>query len=343
MSEDRVPLIELKQEQIALRLKKLEQDLKPKKDLWDIIGATTPLITGILISGIGLYFAYSNNLAQLKLQETQTIEKFIPHLIGNENEKKAAILALSSLISTETAAKYAELFPSEGTASALKSIANSNIQERDKAVANEALVNTFHKLADNYQAAQQPTQAAQAYEQALAAQEKSVDPNFPELLNTLNQLVNIYTNDKKYNLAEATLKRVLRIQKQSSGSRSPQFIDTLNKLAAVFKLDGKTDTAESLSDYANLLAQQKGSSVDPPSVIKSVNTSSDGTADFAIDKPDTSKLNASDGSVAINSNQNKLLEDGGVSQQDANKSKSESLIETNHKTVTVVPDSDSNM
>ncbi len=108
------------------------------------MSATTPLITGILISGIGLYFAYTNNEAQLKLQETQTIEKFIPHLIGSEPEKKAAIIALSTITNTETAAKYAELFPSEGTASALKSIATStNAKDSDKRVANRAFGQYF--------------------------------------------------------------------------------------------------------------------------------------------------------------------------------------------------------
>lgn len=220
--------------------------------------ATTPLISGILISGIGLYFAYSNNEAQLKLQETQTIERFFPHLNGTEQEKKAAILAISSLTNTETAAKYAELFPSEGTASALKTIASSvSVQAHDKDVANKALVSTFHRMADDYQAMQNTTQAAKAYQQSIDAQTNLVGADSPQLISNLQQLAEAYKADHKYDLAESTLRRILKIEKNSSGSRSLQFIDTLNKLATVLKLEGKNDAADHLSDYAHLLAEQK--------------------------------------------------------------------------------------
>jgi hypothetical protein len=260
MDDARLAQIELKQKQLFDRLNNVEKNTKPKKDIWDIMSAATPLISGILISGIGLYFAYSNNEAQLKLQETQTIERFFPHLNGTEQEKKAAILAISSLTNTETAAKYAELFPSEGTASALKTIASSgSVQPHDKDVANKALVSTFHKMADDYQATQNTTQAAQAYQQSIDAQANIVGADSPELINNLAQLVEAYKADHKYPLAENTLRRILKIEKDSSGSRSPQFIDTLNKLATVLKLEGKNDAADHASDYANLLAQQKAS------------------------------------------------------------------------------------
>jgi hypothetical protein len=274
MNEDILAPFELKQKQLDERLNNLEKSLKPKKDIWDVISATTPLISGILISGIGLYFAYNNNEAQLKLQETQTIERFFPHLNGTEQEKKAAILAISSLTNTETAAKYAELFPSEGTASALKTIASSgSARAHDKDVANKALVSTFHRMADDYQANQNTTQAAQAYQQSIDAQSQLVGADSPELISDLLQLVDAYKADKKYNLAESTLRHILKIQKNSSGTKSPEFIDTLNKLAALFKLEGKTDSADHISEYANLLAQQKPEDTAPPatSSISAVN------------------------------------------------------------------------
>ncbi|MDZ4833755.1 MAG: hypothetical protein SGJ27_08235 [Candidatus Melainabacteria bacterium] len=151
MSEERIASLEERHQEMSEKLASLEASGQPKKDMWDKLTATTPLVTGLIMSGIGLFFAYTNNQAQLKLQETQTIEKFIPHLTGTEQEKKAAIIAMSSLADTETASKYAELFPSEGTASALQSIVSSrHTKERDKVIATKALASTFNKLGDKY-------------------------------------------------------------------------------------------------------------------------------------------------------------------------------------------------
>lgn len=255
--DERLAVLEQKYYQIAEKLESIEKKAGPQKDPWDILSATTPLITGLLISGIGLYFAYTNNQAQLKIQETQTVEKFIPHLIGSEPEKKAAIIALSTITNTQTAAKYAELFPSEGTASALKSIvSSSNSNNSDKKLATRALANTFHQMADTYQSTQNSPAAEQAYTQSINEQEKLVGKDSPELIDNLNQLAEAYKTQAKYTLAEAALRRVSKIQESTYGSRSPQFIESLNKLAQVFRLEGKTDTALHLTDYADLLAKQ---------------------------------------------------------------------------------------
>lgn len=63
--------------------------VKPVKDNWDKIAAVAPIISGMLIFLMGGYFTYAFNQQQLRLQEIQTIEKFIPHLMGNEQSKKA--------------------------------------------------------------------------------------------------------------------------------------------------------------------------------------------------------------------------------------------------------------
>lgn len=255
--DERLAALEHDYNELAEKLESIKKTGIPKKDFWDIVAATTPLVTGLLISGIGLYFAYTNNQAQLKLQETQTVEKFIPHLIGSEPEKKAAIIAISTITNTETAAKYAELFPSEGTASALKSIAsNSNSKDSDKKLVTRALVNTFHQMADTYQATQNTPAAEQAYSQSISEQEKLVGKDSPELVDNLNRLADTYKTQKKYALAEVALKRVVQIQERTTGSRSPQFIESLNRLAQALKQEGKVDTANHISDYAQLLATQ---------------------------------------------------------------------------------------
>src|SRR4030095_2171038 len=98
-------LSELKQEQVRVS-EAIAKSAKVKKDGWDKIAAAAPIISGILISAMAGYFTFTYNQQQLRLQEIQTIEKFIPHLIGSEKSKKAAILAMSSLANTELAARF---------------------------------------------------------------------------------------------------------------------------------------------------------------------------------------------------------------------------------------------
>ncbi len=119
---------------------------KPQKDAWDKLGAVAPIISGVLIFIMGGYFTYSFNQQQLRLQEIQTIEKFIPHLMGNDKSKRAAILAISSLTNAELASKFAQIFASQGTVSALQSIAETG-SEKDKSVAASALAEALENLA----------------------------------------------------------------------------------------------------------------------------------------------------------------------------------------------------
>ena len=124
---------EEKHDAIIKDLAELKKRPSKTRDLWDKLGALTPLISGVLISGIGIYFTHSNNVTQHKIQEVQTIEKLIPHLTGDESEKKMAIIAISTLTNPETAAKIAQMFPSKGTVQALKSIAKQGTQKEQAA------------------------------------------------------------------------------------------------------------------------------------------------------------------------------------------------------------------
>ena len=120
---------------------------RPQKDNWDKIAALAPIISAALIFLTGSYCTYTYNQEQIRIQQCQTIEKFIPHLMGNEQAKKAAILALSSLINTETASKFASIFASTGTVSALQSL-SQNGSEKDKLIATQALASALQSLAD---------------------------------------------------------------------------------------------------------------------------------------------------------------------------------------------------
>ena len=124
----------------------LEPVYKQPKDIWDKLGAIAPIVSGMLIFVMGGYFTYSFNQQQLHLQEIQTIERFIPHLMGNDQSKRAAILAISSLTNAELAGKFAQIFASKGTVSALQSMAE-NGSESDKSAASTALAKALENIA----------------------------------------------------------------------------------------------------------------------------------------------------------------------------------------------------
>jgi hypothetical protein len=97
------------------------------KDAWDKFHSVSTFSSGVLIALIGLYFTHSYNERQsereanmqaqnIKLQEMQTAEKYIPYLArGNEEERKAAVIMIRHLASEKLAIAVVEAYPSKGT------------------------------------------------------------------------------------------------------------------------------------------------------------------------------------------------------------------------------------
>ena len=117
------------------------QNNQPKRDFWEKLSAVSPIISGVAIALSALLCTFQYNQQQIKLQEAQTIERFIPHLMGNDTSKRMAILAMKTLVNTDLAAKYAAMFPSAGTISALKTIAK-NGDSQDKKIVSK----TYHEM-----------------------------------------------------------------------------------------------------------------------------------------------------------------------------------------------------
>lgn len=120
-----------------------------KKDAWDRFSAISTFLSTVAIALIGIYFTNSYNRAesqrkadadrqeaqrkietdrrdaevktyQAQILEMQTVERFIPHLIAaNEDEKKMAILTISSLSSPKLATNLGGMFSSKGTREAV--------------------------------------------------------------------------------------------------------------------------------------------------------------------------------------------------------------------------------
>jgi hypothetical protein len=228
-------------------------DSRPKKDVWDKIAAIAPIVSGFLIFATGTYCTFNFNQQQLKIQEVQTIEKFIPHLMGNEQSKKAAIMALSSMTNTETAGKVAQIFASSGTVSALQSLSQSG-SEKDKAIATQALSNALQNLADR----ESKLSSIEAdYKRALVAKdEQRAGESHPDTPYNLNKLAQLYTMRGQYDLAEPLLKRSLAIREKIYGFDNPEVADALKSLAELYQLSGKSALAEASLKRARAIEER---------------------------------------------------------------------------------------
>ncbi len=218
--------------------------IKPQKDMWDKISALAPIISGLLVFGAGAYFTYTYNQQQLRLMEVQTIEKFIPHLMGSEKSKKAAILALSFLTNTKIASKFASIFASSGTVSALKSIAQTGTKE-EQLLANKALKQANDNLALKED---KLNQIEMKYKSILEQQNNNDKSDLKDTLKDLETQANSYENNNQYDIAEAFGKEVLSLKSRIYGKESSEIVETLRYLA---KLNEKNNKSEIAKEYLN--------------------------------------------------------------------------------------------
>ncbi|CAN5226249.1 hypothetical protein BH10CYA1_BH10CYA1_07630 [soil metagenome] len=216
-------------------------DLRPPKDNWDKITAVAPIVSGMLIFLMGGFFTYAYNQQQLRLQEIQTIEKFIPHLMGNEQSKKAAILAMSQLTNPELAGKFAGIFASTGTVSALQSmVENGNAHERG--IATKALSDALESLA----ARETKLTAIQAeYQQAIQSKGSAPEGD-QDYMHNLSKLGEVYKLRGQSTLAEPLLKKSLAAREKLYGNDNPQVADALRSLAELYQMNGNSVEA---ADY----------------------------------------------------------------------------------------------
>jgi hypothetical protein len=223
------------------------------KDIWDKTAALGPILSGFMIFATGFYCTYNYNQQQLKIQEVQTIEKFIPHLMGSEQSKKAAIMALSSLTNTETAGKVAQIFASTGTVQALQSL-SQNGSERDKAVATQALSKALENLAEREN---KLTSIEEDYKRVIEARDQKV-PNeaHPDTPYNLNKLAQLYTIRGQYDLAELLLKRSLAIREKIYGSENQEVAVSLKSLAELYQLSNKHELAEATLKRAHAIEEK---------------------------------------------------------------------------------------
>lgn len=117
----------------------LEKGGGRRKDFWDKIASVSAFLSSVVIAALGAYFTHTYQMQQdersaalrdqeLRILRVQTLEQFIPYLKGAEEEKRAAIIAISALGDVELATKFASLSPSPGTLAALSDLSRSKNQ-----------------------------------------------------------------------------------------------------------------------------------------------------------------------------------------------------------------------
>jgi hypothetical protein len=112
------------------------QDAPKKKDFWDKVDAVSGIISGIAVALIGFYATSVYSRRQKEAEERQkdqeilvsqiqTVEKFIPHLAGGDEQiKSAAIVAISALGNPDLAVKLSRAFSGPGATAALTDMAS---------------------------------------------------------------------------------------------------------------------------------------------------------------------------------------------------------------------------
>lgn len=218
------------------------------KDTWDKVAAVAPIISGFLIFVAGGVFTYAFNQQQLRLQEVQTIERFIPHLTGNEQSKKAAILAISSLTNAELAGKIASIFASSGTVSALQSMATTG-SDKEKSIASKALSDALENLAARESKLSDIESAYKDVITATAPQPTNSDAAYAsqarqDLPANLSRLADLYRQRGQFAMAETLYKKVISDNEKLLGAENPQVAESLRSLAAVYLAQGKKPMAE---------------------------------------------------------------------------------------------------
>ncbi|MBY0546689.1 MAG: tetratricopeptide repeat protein [Candidatus Obscuribacterales bacterium] len=232
------------------------QPMPLKKDRWDRVGAVAPILSAIIIASGGAWFTAIYNQQQLKLQEIQTIEKFFPHLTGDEKSKKAAILAISSLTDAKLASNVAAIYASEGTVSALEQIARHG-EKSERKMVNGALARALDSVAENYETEKRYEEATRSYERALALREESFGLDSPRILPSLNRLVELYKTHRDFSEAEALLQRAIIIQKSTYGADSPQVALELRRLADLYKVQGHGEKSNAIAARASAIEKNQ--------------------------------------------------------------------------------------
>lgn len=134
-----------------------EERSQERKDAWDKLGTVSTLVSGVLVAGIGFYATTiydaskqreeeARELERLAISQVAVVEKLIPHLASdNEERKEAALISLAALGNEELAADLARAFGGSGARTAIGKLTDSASPEV-AAVARATVADLFDSL-----------------------------------------------------------------------------------------------------------------------------------------------------------------------------------------------------
>lgn len=211
------------------------------RDHWDKLAGFSPIVSGFLVMLGAIICTYQYNQEMVRLQEASTIERFIPHLLEDARSQKMAILALHDLVSTEVAAKYAEIFASDGTVSALNQIAAQG-SKNDRKIAQKALDATKSRLEEIQNYEKEETRLIGIV--ANAAANPQVSDQRVDVL--IGNLADLYLKRGNRKAAIPLLKLALGdLEKYDAGDEHARNMRT--KLIDALRQDGRVREADQLS------------------------------------------------------------------------------------------------
>ena len=224
---------------------------RPEKDIWDKTAAVAPIISGIFIFLAGGVFTFTYNQQQLKVQEIQTIEKFIPHLTGSEASKKAAILMINSLADAKLAGRIASIFASQGTVSALQTITRTG-NDNDRQIAEQALAKTMA----NIKARESRLNDMESENRKALLDAEASEGDTPV---NLVGMATRYKSLGNYPLSEQLLKRALELVEKQDGPESPEAAIVWRKLADLNTARGNRAQGEAYLKHAQAIEAKPAS------------------------------------------------------------------------------------
>ena len=142
------------------RLKALEETIEQSKDqqpkdFWDRLSAVSGLISGGLVTSVGIAATYLYNerarknsevqkLRELEILQVQTVQSFMPQLqSGQSKAVEAALLSIAALGNAALATSLADIYGGEGAVTALQKMASNSVIKNKEAIA------SLSKLADS--------------------------------------------------------------------------------------------------------------------------------------------------------------------------------------------------
>jgi tetratricopeptide (TPR) repeat protein len=126
------------------------------KDGWDKLATLSTFLSSIVIGVIGIYFANAYKAKEIafkaqevRIAETQLIEKFIPILAGtDESAKKGALLTVASLSNKDLAIRLGTSYTSAGTIEAME-ILLKETEGENKNILRDSLIDALYSRAFN--------------------------------------------------------------------------------------------------------------------------------------------------------------------------------------------------